>query len=452
MNFDEKEKTLYLCARNENIKDDVFEEDIMKINSTAQIFVALLMLTGQTVVYSQNLQDINAKAGFKDFCNSGKIHSAQLFKTGDRLSEPVIRLNSGETVTLVFDELIRGNEVEDEYYYTLEHRDANWHEENLIINDYMSGFPENYFNEVNLSQGTVLSYRNFAVRLPNEDVSLKISGNYFVKVFERNSGKLVLVKGFSIVEPLAAINVSEIVSAAVAPCMQQFDVKVAYSSLKVIDAYRNLKVRVEQNYTAVPGVENLLPAFIQPNNVDYSGPDRNIYNGRNEYRAFDTRSLVYNGYGVARHTFDDVYRAELVEDAERSKYLSARDINGKYMIASENSTDADIQSEYVDVLFSFAPEMSVEGRIFLFGELTNWSVSDRYEMLYIDRSYKCTVPLKQGFYNYQYVILDKNGDLDMNVTEGCFYETENVYSVYVYCRLLEDRYDRLVGFQKITNR
>jgi hypothetical protein len=96
--------------------------------------------------------------------------------------------------------------------------------------------------------------------------------------------------------------------------------------------------------------------------------------------------------------------------------------------------------------------MSVEGRIFLFGELTNWSVSDRYEMLYIDGSYKCIVPLKQGFYNYQYVILDKNGNLDMNVTEGCFYETENVYNVYVYYRLLEDRYDRLVGFQKITNR
>jgi hypothetical protein len=133
--------------------------------------------------------------------------------------------------------------------------------------------------------------------------------------------------------------------------MQQFGVKVTYSSVKVIDAYRNLKVRIEQNYTAVPGVENLLPAFVQPNNVDYARPDKNIFNSRNEYRAFDTRSLIYNGHGIARHTFDGVHRAELVEDAERSEYLSARDINGKYMIASENSTDADIQSEYVDVLF-----------------------------------------------------------------------------------------------------
>lgn len=374
-----------------------------------------------------------------------------MFKTGDRFSDPLIRLNSDETVTLVFDELIRNSEVEDDYYYTVEHRDANWQEENLILNDYMSGFPENEINEVSQSQGTVLNYRHFAVTLPNENVNLKISGNYLVKVFERNSRKPVLVKGFSMVETLAAVGASAIVPASV-QCMQQFGFKVSCPSLRIIDAYRNLKVRVERNFTAVPGVENPLPAFVQPGNVDYSRPDRNIYNGGNEYRAIDIRSLIYNGQGVARHSFDGVHRVELVPDAERSEYLSARDINGKYMIASDNSTDPDTQSEYVDVLFSFVPKMSVEGRIFLFGELTNRSVSDRYEMRYIDGSYKCIVPLKQGFYNYQYVILDKDGNLDMNATEGCFYETENVYNIYVYYRLPEHRYDRLVAFQKITGR
>jgi hypothetical protein len=416
-----------------------------------KLFFIILLTLASWTTYSQNLQKVNAKAGFKDFCFSSKINSIKLFKTGDRLSDPVIKLNSDETVTLVFDELIRYNDVEEDYYYTVEHRDANWLEENLITNDYMSGFPENYINEIHQSQGTVLSYRHFVVTLPNEDVNLKISGNYFVKVFERNSGKPVLVKGFSIVEPLSATSAS-MAAPASAPCMQQFDVKVAHPSLKVIDAYRNLKVRIERNFAAVPGSESLLPAFVQPNSTDYSRPDRNIYNGGNEYRAFDIRSLVYNGLGVAQHSFDGVHRAELVRDSERSDYLSARDINGKYMIAADNFTDPDIQSEYVDVLFSFVPKMSVEGRIFLFGELTNWSVSDGYEMLYIDGSYKCILPLKQGFYNYQYVIVDKNGILDMNTLEGCFYETENVYNIYVYYRLPEHRYDRLVGFQKVTSR
>jgi hypothetical protein len=415
-----------------------------------QFSITLLILLNQTI-YSQNLQKINTKAGFKDFCFSDKINAVKLFKTGDWLSDPVVRLNSDETVTLVFDELIRNNDVEEDYYYTIEHRDANWQEENLITADYMSGFPENYINEIHQSQGTVLNYRHFVIILPNEDVTLKISGNYLIKIFERNSGKLVLVKGFSIVEPLSAISASTIVPGNL-PCMQQFGVKVAHPALRIVDAYRNLKVRVEKNFTAVPGVENLLPAFVQPGNTDYSRPDRNIYYGGNEYRAFDIRSLIYNGQGVERHSFDGVHRVELIQDSERSDYLSARDINGKYMIASNNSTNPDTQSEYADVLFSFDPKTSVEGRIFLFGEFTNWSVSGRYEMLYLDGSYRCIVPLKQGYYNYQYVILDKNGNLDMNTAEGCFYETENVYNVYLYYRLPEHRYDRLVGFQKVTNR
>jgi hypothetical protein len=109
-----------------------------------------LMLANRTV-YSQDIQKINAKAGFKDFCFSNKINSVQLFKTGDRFADPVIRLNSDETVTLVFDELISDDENEDDYSYTIEHRDANWQEENLILNDYMSGFPENYINNVEQS-------------------------------------------------------------------------------------------------------------------------------------------------------------------------------------------------------------------------------------------------------------------------------------------------------------
>jgi hypothetical protein len=416
------------------------------------LFLILLLFFAVRTCFAQDVQKVNAKAGFKDFCFSAKIHSVQLFRTGDRFSVPVISLNSAETVTLSFDELIRNDDVEDDYYYTVEHRDADWNEENLITNDYMSGFPENEISEVNPSHGTVLSYRNFTVVLPNDNVKLKLSGNYFIKVFEHDSGKLVLVKGFSIVEPLAAISASGISSAIGAPCMQQFGMKATYPSLKVIDAYRNLKVRVERNFAPVPGTEKLLPSFVQPGNTDYTRPDQNIFNGGNEYRTFDIRSLTYSGQGVARHAFEGGYRVELVQDAERSEYISIHDINGKYMIAAENATDPDTQSEYVDVLFSFAPKSPVAGRIFLFGELTGWSISDRYELLYLDGSYKCTVPLKQGFYNYQYAVIDPNGNVDMNAVEGCFYETENVYTVYVYYRLPEHRYDRLVAFRKLTGR
>jgi hypothetical protein len=402
-------------------------------------------------VYSQDFQKINSKVRFKDFCFSEKINSAKLFKTGYPLSDPVIRLNSGETVTLTFDEVIRNNEQEEEYYYTVEHRDADWKEENLLRSDYMSGFPENDINIVRQSENTVVNYRNFILTLPNNDVRLDVSGNYIVKVFERESQKLVLIKGFSIIEPSVAIK-ALMIAPLNRPCMQQLDVKVEHQSLKVLDAFVNLKIRVEQNSIRIPDTKDPIPAFTQPNTTDYTRPDRNVYNGHNEYRTFDTRSLTYNGQGVANHFFNDVHKVELIRDTERSDYVATHDINGKYMIASENSTIPDIQSDYVDVIFSFTPKMPVEGRVFLFGEFTNWSISGKYEMLYMNKSYKCSVSLKQGFYNYQYVILKPNGDLDLWTTEGCFYDTENVYNIYVYYRLPEHKYDRLVGLQKISSR
>ncbi|MDR3246144.1 MAG: DUF5103 domain-containing protein [Prevotellaceae bacterium] len=421
-----------------------------------RFFLIFLVLVISQTAYSQDihsldLQKINSKAKFKDFCFSDKISSVKLFKTGDQLSDPIIRLGSSETVTLVFDELIRNDENEENYYYSVEHRDADWKEESLITSDYMTGFSENDFNIVRQSMGTMVKYRNFSLTLPNTDVQLKISGNYVVKVFERGTQKLVLLKGFSVIEPLVAINASMAIPLNIL-CMQQLDIKVDHQSLKVLDSYSNLRVRVEQNSARVPGTRDPIPAFSQPNRTDYARSDRNMYNGRNEYRVFDIRSSIYSGQGVASRSVKDVHEVDLVHDKERSDYVAVRDINGKYMIGADNVADPDIQSDYVDVLFSFAPKILLEGRIFLYGELTNWSISEKYEMFHSDRSYKCQALLKQGFYNYQYVVMNKKGELDMNTTEGCFYETENEYNVYIYYRLPENRYDRLVGFQKVTSR
>jgi hypothetical protein len=128
------------------------------------------------------------------------------------------------------------------------------------------------------------------------------------------------------------------------------------------------------------------------------------------------------------------------------------DINGKYIIASDRAVNPDIQSDYIKVGFSFASKSHLEGRVFLFGELTNWSISEKYEMRYINRSYKCEVLLKQGFYNYQYIVVNHKGDLDITATEGCFYDTENTYNIYVYFRAPENRYDKLVGFQRVISK
>ena len=64
----------------------------------------------------------------------------------------------------------------------------------------------------------------------------------------------------------------------------------------------------------------------------------------------------------------------------------------------------------------------------------------------IQQQYECTMLLKQGWYNYEYVFL-RNGDQEgvASKFEGSHYETDNDYLALVYYRNPRDRYDRVIG-------
>ena len=53
--------------------------------------------------------------------------------------------------------------------------------------------------------------------------------------------------------------------------------------------------------------------------------------------------------------------------------------------------------------------------------------------------------LKQGFYNYKYVVVDRDDTLLEGAISGNFDETENNYKVIVYYRDLGARYDKIIG-------
>ena len=59
--------------------------------------------------------------------------------------------------------------------------------------------------------------------------------------------------------------------------------------------------------------------------------------------------------------------------------------------------------------------------------------------------YEATLLMKQGFYNYKYVVIDKENTLREGAISGNFDETENNYKVLVYYRDLGARYDKLIG-------
>jgi hypothetical protein len=69
--------------------------------------------------------------------------------------------------------------------------------------------------------------------------------------------------------------------------------------------------------------------------------------------------------------------------------------------------------------------------------------------------YEKTLFLKQGYYNYTYVTRpadEPNAPGILKLTDGNSWETENDYTIFVYYRSLNDRYDELVGVTTINSR
>jgi hypothetical protein len=88
------------------------------------------------------------------------------------------------------------------------------------------------------------------------------------------------------------------------------------------------------------------------------------------------------------------------------------------------------------------------------GKLTDWRMNRNSKMTYnyTKSGYEATLYLKQGYYNYIYVLSDdaKKGG-DETITEGNHWDTENDYNIFVYHRKFGTYYDQLIGYKRLNS-
>jgi hypothetical protein len=148
-------------------------------------------------------------------------------------------------------------------------------------------------------------------------------------------------------------------------------------------------------------------------------------------------------------------------------------VNGKYVILStdnqrytvisridenelgelvEQSTTVELtrhslEADYIDVLFTLKVDGPYASDVYLFGALSDWTLQDRFLMHYDPayQAYFAEVQLKQGFYDYIYVLANSDGSADEETLEGNWYEATNDYTILVYHTPFGGRYDELVA-------
>ena len=59
--------------------------------------------------------------------------------------------------------------------------------------------------------------------------------------------------------------------------------------------------------------------------------------------------------------------------------------------------------------------------------------------------YETHLSMKQGFYDFTYIAVDKNNPANRREMDGNYFETENLYTILVYYKSFTDHTDQLIG-------
>ena len=158
----------------------------------------------------------------------------------------------------------------------------------------------------------------------------------------------------------------------------------------------------------------------------------------------------------------ELYNHYLYSDSPRANkpYTYFPDINGDFAINTKQGEDASREAEYSNVHFKlpYTEEIGMND-VYVFGKFNNYAFSEENKMTYNKETgnLEATIKLKQGFYNYKYVLKDeKTKQTKLNAVSGNFHFTENNYLVLVYYRNFGERFDSVIGIgngnsSKLTN-
>jgi hypothetical protein len=384
------------------------------------------------------------------------IKTVQLYPQNDPHSEALIFLNEQHPLLLKFDEL--DSDYRD-FAYTLIHCDSKWQQSDLSPNEYLAGYTEAYIQDYQFSQNTKIPFIHYSVQIPNDDIQIRYSGNYILKVYpESEPENPIFTKKFYVVNPLCLIGGNVVASSnpETRNEEQEISFKVNISTLNSRFPSREITTQIQQNGRYDNQINELEPLSIQDGILDFDLQKENVFLGLNTFRFFDFSSLTYNSeyvYSINRTGNIDEVELLLAKKRVNTPYKDEPTQFGKFYIESKEYTDTDSEAEYALVHFLLSSELPYpEGDVYILGACDLWGLKHKLTYDYSSKLYQIKILLKQGYYSYLYA-LKKKGENKITVAEieGSFYQTPNSYFVRVYFRSPGTTFDQLVGWQEIKN-
>jgi len=387
-------------------------------------------------------------AGIPESVLDPDLHTVRLVAGDLQLSYPIIRLSSEDQLQFSFDDLGGGA---DDYYYTFTHCNTHWEPSGLSYFDYLEGFEENRITDYSFSFGTLQSYTHYALSFPNDDVQFLLSGNYILQVWEGDErDSAVITRRFMVWEDGADI-AAKVYRPNLIPYRNEFqelNFTVDVSRMDIGNVFGELNVTVLQNGRWDNAKYDVMPRMVFNDLLTYDQDDL-VFHGGKEYRRFDTKTLNLQTDRIVRidrserpfHTYINTEESRVFQ-----RYVYEKDANGAFVIQADLTNDTDVEADYSMMHFTLLyPFYITSGTVLAVGRgLPDAGVPMTYD--FDKLQYTGTALLKQGYYNYIYVVqMPDTGYYSTEAIEGNTYETENDYLIFVYRHVFDRNYDSLIG-------
>jgi hypothetical protein len=232
---------------------------------------------------------------------------------------------------------------------------------------------------------------------------------------------------------------------------QVVNFSIVSPELLIRNPEKTINTVILKNYNLNTAILNTPHQYNIGNQLIYKYDQQTAFWAENEYLQWDSKDVRAPTVNISRIELGELYHHYLFTDRSRDTepYNYNPDINGQFVIRTLQGEDSNIESEYVWTHFTLQNYDPLDGgELHVYGAYNNFRLDDSTLMTYNKKTglYENAQLFKQGFYNYKYVLLKKDGSIDEGFISGNFEKTENEYQVLVYFRDLGARYDKIIGY------